>query len=42
MYASLPFDDPSVVASHSEGVLRRIKDPETRQALETWLGKERP
>jgi len=37
MYASLPFDDPSVVASHSEGVLRRIKDPEKREALEGWL-----
>src|SRR5262245_17877397 len=27
MYDKLPFDDPTVVASHSEGVLRRIKAP---------------
>lgn len=37
MYASLPFDDPATVASHSEGILRRIKDPEKKKALDTWL-----
>jgi hypothetical protein len=38
MYERLPFDDPGVVASHSEGILRRIKDPEKRAALEAFLG----
>ncbi len=37
MYASMPFDDPSVVSSHSEGILRRIKAPEKREPLESWL-----
>jgi hypothetical protein len=37
MYDRLPFDDPDVVASHSEGVLRRIKVPEKREPLEAWL-----
>ena len=37
MYDRLPFDDPAVVASHSAGVLRRIKEPEPRAALEAWL-----
>jgi hypothetical protein len=37
MYDKLPFDDPDVVASHSEGVLRRIKAPEKREPLEAWL-----
>ena len=37
MYASMPFDDPKTVASHSEGILRRIKAPEKREPLEAWL-----
>ncbi len=37
MYASLPFDDPATVASHSEGILRRIKVPEKKRAFDTWL-----
>ncbi len=37
MYARLPFDDPTTVASHSGGILRRIKDPENKKALEAWL-----
>lgn len=36
MYARLPFDDPQVVSSHSEGVLRRLKG-EDRAAMEKWL-----
>jgi cytochrome c553 len=36
MYARLPFDDPQVVSSHSEGVLRRLKD-EDREAFQRWL-----
>jgi hypothetical protein len=36
LYAKLPFDDPSVVAGHSAGVLRRLKG-EDREAVEKWL-----
>lgn len=36
MYARLPFDDPHVVASHNEGVLRRLKG-EDREALQRWI-----
>jgi hypothetical protein len=36
MYARLPFDDPRVVASHSEGVLRRLKGDD-REALQRWI-----
>lgn len=36
MYARLPFDDPRVVASHSEGALRRLKG-EDRRAFEEWM-----
>lgn len=37
MYERLPFDTPGVVASHSEGILRRIKDPEKRAGLEAFF-----
>ncbi len=36
MYARLPFDDPLVVSSHSEGLAKRLKG-EDREALERWL-----
>ena len=36
MYARLPFDDPRVVGSHPEGVLRRLKGGD-RAALEKWF-----
>jgi hypothetical protein len=36
MYARLPFDDPRVVASHPEGVLRRLKGDD-REALQRWF-----
>jgi hypothetical protein len=36
MYARLPFDDPGVVSSHSDGVLRRLKGDD-RAAMEKWL-----
>jgi hypothetical protein len=36
MYARLPFDDPRVVASHSEGVLRRLKGDD-REAVQRWI-----
>lgn len=41
MYERLPFDDPAVVRSRSEGVLRRLKDPERRRAFEQWLAASR-
>jgi hypothetical protein len=36
MYARLPFDDPQVVSSNSEGILRRLKG-EDRESLQRWL-----
>jgi hypothetical protein len=36
MYARLPFDDPTVIAGHSAGVLRRLKG-EDRETVEKWL-----
>ena len=36
MYDRLPFDDPTVVADHSAGVLRRLKGDD-RAAVEQWL-----
>jgi hypothetical protein len=40
MYERLPFDRAETIASHSEGVLRRIKDPEERAAIERWLASQ--
>jgi hypothetical protein len=37
MYERLPFDDAEVVASHNEGVGKRLKDPEEKAAFERWL-----
>ena len=36
MYARLPFDDPHVLASHSEGALRRLKGDD-RATFESWI-----
>ncbi len=36
MYERLPFDQPEVVASRSEGVLRRLTG-EDRAAVAAWL-----
>jgi mono/diheme cytochrome c family protein len=36
MYARLPFDDPKVLSSHSEGVLRRLKG-EDKEKFERWI-----
>lgn len=41
MYARLPFDDPKVVASHPEGVLRRLKGDD-REALQRWFADFAP
>jgi len=37
MYERLPFDDPSVVASHATPVLRRLKEPKDKEVVEAWL-----
>jgi hypothetical protein len=37
MYERMPFDQPEVVFSHKEGVLRRLKNPDDRQVLERWF-----
>jgi len=39
MYERLPFDDGSVVASHAESVVRRLKEPKDREAVEAWLAR---
>jgi hypothetical protein len=41
LYDRLPFDNPKVVSSHSEKVLRRLKG-EDREALERWLATLKP
>jgi hypothetical protein len=37
MYDRLPFDRAETIASHREGVLRRIQKPEEKAAIEKWL-----
>ena len=37
MYERLPFDRAETIASHSAGVLRRIKAPDEKAAIEKWL-----
>ncbi len=39
MYERLPFDQPEVVLSHKDGVLRRMKDPENRALMERWFAE---
>ena len=41
MYNRLPFDDPKVLISHSEGVLRRLQG-ENREAFQRWLATVNP
>ncbi|HKF42800.1 MAG TPA: hypothetical protein VKG01_06860 [Thermoanaerobaculia bacterium] len=36
MYGRLPFDDPKVLSSHSEGVLRRLKGDD-KEAFQRWI-----
>jgi hypothetical protein len=36
MYGKLPFDKPEVIASHSSGVLRRLKGDD-KEVLERWI-----
>ena len=40
MYEQLPFDNADVVASHSSGVLKRMKTPDERAAIEKWLASQ--
>jgi hypothetical protein len=42
MYDRLPFDHAEVVSSHREGVLKRIKAPDERAAIERWLARQNP
>lgn len=37
MYARMPFDDPAVVRASREGLLRRLRVPEEKAAVEAWL-----
>jgi hypothetical protein len=39
MYERLPFDQPEVVLSHKEGVMRRMKDPDNRALMERWYAE---
>ncbi len=36
MYDKLPFDNPQIVSSHSEGIGRRLKGEE-KEAFERWI-----
>jgi hypothetical protein len=40
MYGRLPFDQPGVVASHAGGILRRLKDPQEKAAVERWIASQ--
>ena len=39
MYERLPFDDPATVASHPEGILKRLKDPDEHALIERWIAE---
>lgn len=41
LYDRLPFDNPKVVSSHAEKVLRRLKG-EDKEALTRWLATLKP
>ncbi len=41
MYASMPFDRGETIASHREGILKRLKDAD-RAAVEQWLASLPP
>jgi hypothetical protein len=40
MYERLPFDRAETIASHREGVLKRIKAPDEKAAIEKWLAAQ--
>jgi len=40
MYDRMPFDQPEVVLSHKDGILRRLKNPDDRSVLERWLATQ--
>jgi hypothetical protein len=37
MYERMPFDQPEVVLSHKEGVLRRLKNPDDHDLVARWF-----
>ena len=39
MYARLPFDDPATVASHPEGIRKRLKGDDLK-VYEDWLATQ--
>ena len=39
MYASLPFDNPEIVRTHSTPISRRLNKPEDKKLLEDWLSE---
>jgi len=39
MYERMPFDNPDVVRSHSEPILKRIDKPEDKKLMEDWLSE---
>jgi hypothetical protein len=40
MYERLPFDQAQTIATHPAGVLKRIKDPDEKAAIEKWLAAQ--
>jgi hypothetical protein len=42
MYERLPFDDGSVVASHADSVVRRLKEPKEKEAVQAWVARRSP
>ena len=37
MYNKMPFDNPQTIRDHSEGIFRRIKNPEEMKKLKAFL-----
>jgi hypothetical protein len=42
MYERMPFDQPKTIRDHSEGIFRRIKDPEEVKKLTAFLEQSSP
>ena len=39
MYEKLPFDNPDVIRTHSEPILKRINKLEDKKLMEDWLSE---
>jgi uncharacterized membrane protein len=39
MYEKLPFDNPEVIRTHSEPILKRINKLEDKKLMEDWLSE---